>query len=159
MAEPPELYGPYVPTIVFQTSGSSTWVPYNSIVCRVSSGKPESSTFTTHIGTTKELLQHYNIWDKISYIGVRNNITLVYKTCRSFNLSFKRWLDRGSIREETSKIEEVAKPCQAHWHDLTKLLKCNILDVKKQLKLDHEASSSINIKWHAINAFILHMLL
>jgi hypothetical protein len=39
-----------------------------------------------------------------------------------------------------------------------KLENCNILDVKKQLKLVYEASSSINIKWHAINALMLHKL-
>jgi hypothetical protein len=35
---------------------------------------------------------------------------------------------------------------------------CNIPDVRKQLKRDNEASS-INIKSHVINAFMLHMLL
>jgi hypothetical protein len=30
MAEPLELYGPHVPTIVLQTSDSGTWKPDNS---------------------------------------------------------------------------------------------------------------------------------
>jgi hypothetical protein len=46
-------------------------------------------------------------------------------------------------------------PCQR----APRVPRCNISDVKKQLKLDYEASSSINIKWHSINAFMLHMLL
>jgi hypothetical protein len=48
------------------------------VVCRVSSGNPESSTFYNSYMINVELPQHYNIWYKIIYIGVRKtyNISL-----------------------------------------------------------------------------------
>jgi hypothetical protein len=45
VAEPPKLYAPHVPTIVFQTSNSCTCKPETPVACRVSSEKPESSMF------------------------------------------------------------------------------------------------------------------
>jgi hypothetical protein len=45
VAEPPELYGPHVPTIVFQTSDTAHASQTTLVVCRVFSENPESSTF------------------------------------------------------------------------------------------------------------------
>jgi hypothetical protein len=69
-------------TIVFQTSGSSTWVPYNSIVCRVSSENPNHPRFIFWAGSIIVALQDYNSYTNIQiyYIRVQwksyNNISL-----------------------------------------------------------------------------------
>jgi hypothetical protein len=70
MAEPPELNGSHVPVIVLPLTGAhiSHIIP---VVCLVSSGNPESSTFynsyriNNGVATT---LQH--LLQKITYIGV-----------------------------------------------------------------------------------------
>jgi hypothetical protein len=41
----------------------------------------------------------------------------------NFNLSSKRWVEERKHPRRTSKVAEVVRPCWAHWHDLTKLLK------------------------------------
>jgi hypothetical protein len=45
VAEPPELYGPHVPTIVLQTPDTAHASQTTLVVCRMSSGKLESSMF------------------------------------------------------------------------------------------------------------------
>jgi hypothetical protein len=66
--------GPRVPVIVLKTSDCCTRKPDNLVVRRVSSGNPNHPYFTTHTGSTMELLQHYNIDTKISYIGVAEDL-------------------------------------------------------------------------------------
>jgi hypothetical protein len=62
VAEPPELYGPHVPTIVFQTSDSCICKPDNSgSLSGVLRETRVIHDFTSHTESTKELLQHYNI--------------------------------------------------------------------------------------------------
>jgi hypothetical protein len=62
VAEPPKLYGTHVPTIIFQTSDSYTCKPDNSGSLSGVLGKnPNHPHFTTHIGSTNELLQYYNV--------------------------------------------------------------------------------------------------
>jgi hypothetical protein len=45
VAEPPKLYGPHVPTIIFQTSDTAHASQITLVVYPVSSGDPKSSTF------------------------------------------------------------------------------------------------------------------
>jgi hypothetical protein len=54
VAEPHKLYGPHAPVIVPKTSDDYACVPDNLKSLPGVLGKLESSTFTTHIGSTKE---------------------------------------------------------------------------------------------------------
>ena len=56
----PNYAGPRVPVIVLKTSDCCTRKPDNPVVCRVSSGNPESSTFYNSYMINMELPQHYN---------------------------------------------------------------------------------------------------
>jgi hypothetical protein len=58
VAEPPELYGPHVPTIVFQASDSSTCNSDNSDSLSGVLGKPESSMF---LSKQDPLQKYYSI--------------------------------------------------------------------------------------------------
>jgi hypothetical protein len=64
-------YGPHVLIIVFQTSTSSTWVPYNSIVCRVSSGSQNHPRFVFWAGSITVTLQNYNSYINIQIYYIR----------------------------------------------------------------------------------------
>ena len=62
----PNYASPHAPIIVLKTSDCCTWEPDNPVVCRVSSGNPESSTFynsyriNNRVATTlQHLVQKY----------------------------------------------------------------------------------------------------
>jgi hypothetical protein len=66
VVEPPELYGPHVLTIAFQASDTAHASQTTSVVCQVSSGKPESSMFYNSykinngvVTTLQQLIQKY----------------------------------------------------------------------------------------------------
>jgi hypothetical protein len=71
VAEPSESYGPHVLTIVFQTFGNSTWVPYNSIVCRVSSENLNHPCFVFWAWSIIVALQDYNSYTNIQIYYIR----------------------------------------------------------------------------------------
>ena len=65
VTEPPKLYGPHAPVIVLKTFDCCTWEPDNpGSLSGVIGGTPNHPYFTTHTGSTMELLQHYSIWYK-----------------------------------------------------------------------------------------------